>query len=187
MSVAVVSISLGLSSGLGISGPLAVVAVSTTVSTVSGVSTESRTVSGVSTESRTVSVAATVSGVAQTASVVAVVSIGLRLGLGFPLVEPSHLLEGGGRAGVQLADAVAGGGAHVGQGEAVAVVGIGVSTPLAVSAASVAGGLDAVSTDSRPGKLLAVSVSQVGVSLGLRGGEGGNSQTRGNLGERGVK
>jgi len=65
---------------------------------------------------------------------------------------------------------------------AVVSISISVSTPLAVSVGvstgSIDGGLEAKTVCRRPGKLVTVAVSAViGISVSLWGGQGGNSQT----------
>merc|ERR1712098_532268 len=119
--------------------------------------------------------------ISQTGVSVSVVRISLSFSLSLPLVQSSHMLEGASNTRVELADSISG----VYYRTKVSVsdeIRVSLGTPLTngmdnrdnrIGTASIACGLESVSTDGRPGWYTGLGVS-------LRGGKGGYSQARGN-------
>merc|ERR1712126_686020 len=96
----------------------------------------------------------------QTGVSVSVVRISLSISLSLPLVQSGHLLEGAGSTRVKLADSISGDSYYWYYRTKVSVsdeVRFGLSTPLTngmdnrIGTASIASGLESISTDGRPG------------------------------------
>merc|ERR1711955_3425 len=128
--------------------------------------------------SKTMTIVSQMVSISQTGVSVSVVRISLSL----PLVQSAHLLEGAGSTRVKLADSISGVYYRTEVSDSVSVsdeVRVSLSTPLTngmdnrIGTASIASGLESVSTDGRPGWY-------TGLSISLGGGKGGYSQARGN-------
>merc|ERR1719167_556171 len=178
VSVSVVSIGLRLSLSFPLVQPSDVLGrVSAGVELADSISGSevSQTVDVVKTKTNSMSVSVSVERVSLSAPLSDVVSIDSMKTLGRPGYERSGVSS-------MVSNAVSVEGSSV----SVSVVRISLGTPLTnvVSTASVAGGLDSITKGSRPGRrdttraYKGIAMDKGGVSL--RGGQGGNSQARGN-------
>merc|ERR1712133_141921 len=135
--------------------------------------------------SQTMTIVSQMVSISQTGVSVSVVRISLSFSLSLPLVQSGHLLEGAGSTRVKLADSISGASYNsyyryyrtkVSVSDEVR---FSLSTPLTkgmdnrIGTASIASGLESVSTDGRPGWY-------TGLRISLGGGQGGYSQARGN-------
>merc|ERR1712133_249230 len=130
--------------------------------------------------SKTMTIVSQMVSISQTGVSVSVVRISLSL----PLVQSGHLLEGAGSTRVELADSISGASyysyyRYYRTKVSVSEVRFSLGTPLTngmdnrIGTASIASGLESVSTDGRPGWY-------TGLRISLGGGQGGYSQARGN-------
>merc|ERR1712133_102137 len=129
--------------------------------------------------SKTMTIVSQTVSISQTGVSVSVVRISLRFSLSLPLVQSPHMLEGAGNTRVKLTDSISGCRTKVSVSDEVRV---SLGTPLTngmdnrdnrIGTASIASGLESVSTDGRPGWY-------TGLRISLGGGNGGYSQARGN-------
>merc|ERR1712126_788117 len=118
--------------------------------------------------SKTMTIVSQTVSISQTGVSVSVVRISLSL----PLVQSAHMLEGAGSARVKLPASISGCRTKVSDSVSVSVERVSLSTPLTngmnnrIGTASIASGLESVSTDGRPGWY-------TGLRISLGGGKGG--------------
>merc|ERR1712133_350753 len=131
--------------------------------------------------SKTMTIVSQTVSISQTGVSVSVVRVSLSFSLSLPLVQSAHMLEGAGNTRVKLTDSISGVyyRTEVSDSVSVSEVRVSLSTPLTngmdnrIGTASIASGLESVSTDGRPG-------CYMGLRISLGGGQGGYSQARGN-------
>merc|ERR1712098_132462 len=106
--------------------------------------------------------------ISQTGVSVSVVRISLRFSLSLPLVQSAHMLEGSASTRVKLTDSISGVCYRTKVSDSVSVsdeVRVSLGTPLTngmdntIGTASIASGLESVSTDGRPGWYTGLRIS----------------------------